>query len=142
MLPDLYQNLLPAFTGDAVVLAQAASWLNNCMTKHIRCRQHSSGRSTYPKRLLDLRPDDAPPGSFFRLIEGVQLKNVTGPYITLSHRWGKPANYPPQLNQETHQSLLEGWPNSKLSGTFRDAVSIAVALGVRYFWVDSLCKVT
>jgi hypothetical protein len=60
-----------------------------------------------------------------------------GRYICLSHRWGNQRLL--TTTRETLQARLEGIPLTGLSQTFRDSVSLARKLGVRYLWIDCLC---
>lgn len=62
---------------------------------------------------------------------------LTGPYMTLSHRWG---NYDYEkltstsLNRFKHCIDLQRLPR-----VFQEAINITRLLGVRYLWIDSLC---
>lgn len=90
--------------------------------------------SQLPTRLLDLSPPDLPSGHW-RLIHASD-KTVSGPFMTLSHRWGHETF---KLERETEHALICGMPVTMLPGTYRDAVQVVRRLGVRYFWIDSLC---
>jgi hypothetical protein len=57
--------------------------------------------------------------------------------MSLSHCWGVDKFL--KLTEDTFQQLLDGIPLKVLPQSFRDAVVIAQKLGVRYFWIDSLC---
>ncbi|QPC67747.1 hypothetical protein HYE67_009978 [Fusarium culmorum] len=61
----------------------------------------------------------------------------TGPYMTLSHSWGK--GHIITLNKHSYQDLLRGMPLSSLPPTFRDACIITRQVGVNYLWIDALC---
>ncbi|KAF4421451.1 hypothetical protein CFRS1_v011563 [Colletotrichum fructicola] len=72
--------------------------------------------------------------SGLRLVDGA---GRFGPYITLSHCWGKSTIITTKqatITQRRQYVLLED-----LSQTFRDAVISSRALGIRYLWIDSLC---
>jgi hypothetical protein len=61
----------------------------------------------------------------------------TAHYMTLSHCWGiKPVI---RTTKATIQSYLTRLPIASLPNTFRDAVTVTRALGIRYLWIDSLC---
>lgn len=70
-----------------------------------------------------------------RLVENL---NVQEKYICLSHRWGASTH----LCQTTIATLpdhLREIPWSRLPKTFQDAAKVAVWLGIKYVWIDSLC---
>ncbi|KAK8098544.1 heterokaryon incompatibility protein-domain-containing protein [Apiospora kogelbergensis] len=70
--------------------------------------------------------DDFPPGTA---------------YATLSHVWGSPQTTAPFLTTTNRTvSLNKGLIQFEaLPRTFRDAVEVTRALGLRYVWIDSLC---
>lgn len=88
-----------------------------------------------PTRLVDVGSDSNAP---IRLIQ--TNRKMEDRYIALSHCWG-------QLNDHqrfcTYDSNLDqrmaDIPYEQLPATFRDAVRVTRALGVRYLWIDSLC---
>lgn len=58
-------------------------------------------------------------------------------YATLSHCWGTSANFVTTLgNQPTR---VAGMDTGDMPKTFRDAITVARRLGLRYLWIDSLC---
>lgn len=71
-----------------------------------------------------------------RLLETDQT-TPTGPYMTLSHRWGSVDHM--MLTKDTYAQLVEGVPLSTLPQVFQDAISVCRHLGIRYIWIDSLC---
>lgn len=88
-----------------------------------------------PTRLIDVGMNNEGP---IRLIQTNQ--EARDRYIALSHCWG-------QLSDDqrfcTYDSNLDhrmaDIPYDQLPATFRDAVDVTRALGVRYLWIDSLC---
>jgi hypothetical protein len=64
-------------------------------------------------------------------------------YAALSHCWGLyPLLTTTTSNISSHSSRppgRSGIPLSSLPRTFRDAILIKRALGLRYLWIDSLC---
>lgn len=58
-------------------------------------------------------------------------------YFTLSHRWG--FKNLSTLNEKSVDELRSGITVSSLPKTFRDAVGMTLALGVKYLWIDSPC---
>jgi len=61
-------------------------------------------------------------------------------YTTLSHCWRvpSPSNTHKTIKQN-EDSHLQGMVIAELPRTYRDAIAITQALGVRFLWIDSLC---
>ncbi len=83
--------------------------------------------SSLPTRVIAVNTlqllDPSPPGSHR--------------YIALSHCWGKCRSFlTTRANLEAHK---EGFSLQDLPPTFRDAVLVTRALGVKYLWIDSVC---
>jgi hypothetical protein len=74
----------------------------------------------------------------YRVIERNQ--KINGPYVTLSHSWGRHPNFL-TLTTENQQRLMKtGFSISELGNkNFKEAIEVAQHLGVRYIWIDSLC---
>jgi hypothetical protein len=81
-----------------------------------------------PKRVLQID------NSELRLVE---TKGMSGKYIALSHCWGKELTF--VTTRETLGKRMEDIQLEELPQTFRDAVEVTRALGLRYLWIDSLC---
>jgi Heterokaryon incompatibility protein (HET) len=61
-----------------------------------------------------------------------------GPYVTLSHCWGKLELK--KLTENTRQEWFQyGVPVLELPLTFQHAIQFACSLGVRWLWIDALC---
>ncbi|OTA67867.1 HET-domain-containing protein, partial [Hypoxylon sp. EC38] len=58
-------------------------------------------------------------------------------YVTLSHCWGKSQHM--KLQTQNYSILQKRQPNSILPKTYRDAFRVALSLGIRFIWIDSLC---
>lgn len=125
-------------TSDNRVLEEARRWMRFCEENHPDCMQHLSEQTYHPQRLIDLLPEDLPIGCSWRLID--DTSDLTGNYATISHRWGQGALEPFKLLQETYSDMIAGLPDTRLSGTYRDAMRVVRQLGIRYIWIDSLCK--
>lgn len=88
-----------------------------------------------PTRLIDVGTDSNGP---IRLIQ--TNSKMQDRYIALSHCWGQLSDdqrcctYESNLNQR-----MADIPYDQLPATFKDAVRVTRALGVRYLWIDSLC---
>ncbi|KAL9066791.1 MAG: hypothetical protein Q9157_007018 [Trypethelium eluteriae] len=59
------------------------------------------------------------------------------PYMTLSHCWGALKTI--KLLKNNVRDFCSGLPVDGLPATYKDAIHITKALGVRYLWIDSLC---
>ncbi|KAL2399883.1 hypothetical protein ABEF93_002573 [Exophiala dermatitidis] len=123
-------------TSDPRVLDLVHHWLETCRSSpsHSNCNR-SLQFASYPSRLIDVRPDNTTADTW-RLVEVDETHDVTGAYMTLSHRWGSEAF---KLERATHADMLRGMSLAALPGTYQDAIRIVRRLDVRYLWVDSLC---
>ncbi|KAJ8058776.1 hypothetical protein OCU04_011765 [Sclerotinia nivalis] len=111
------------------------SWIGNCLQNHSSCDVAST--SQLPSRLLDISGNT----NFIHLVETKHLPTSGKPpsYATLSHCWGSK-----RFIQTTSSSIAffyRGIRRDTLPATFRDAISVARALGLRFIWIDSLCIV-
>ena len=70
-------------------------------------------------------------------LEAVDQSTFNMHYVTSSHRWGHPE--PPKLTRTFFEKPKSGVAKSTLPRTFRDAACIAITVGVKYPWIDSLC---
>jgi hypothetical protein len=112
----------------------AIRWLNDCLKHHSMCTISTLPNPPLPSRVLDVDSDLAP-----SKLALVSSEGRHGPYLTLSHVWGKA-----QIITTTRATLsqrLAGIELADLSRTFRHAVRFARAIHVRYIWIDSLCIV-
>lgn len=125
-------------TSSPQCLALIGHWLEQCTLSHDRCNA-SSRNAWVPTRLLDLGSIENP---FVRLVV-VREATTTGalrePYGTLSHCWGR--SIIPHTTQANFHQHLQGLRENDLPKTFREAISYARSLHVRYLWIDSLCIV-
>ena len=105
-------------------------WIGTCARDHKKCREN--GESWYPSRLLRLGPQD-------REAKLIISKDSppTGPYMTLSHRWG-PHSYT-KLKASTMVQLQSFIDVASLPQIFQDTIKIAGYLGINYLWIDALC---
>lgn len=111
--------------------------LKECIETH----RHfgTANPSALPTRVLDLDPDTAP-SCTIRLVSGSgRLEH----YAALSYCWGVPseANQPFTTTRDTLRSRIEGFDDSQMPATLRDAVVVTRFLGIRYLWIDALCIV-
>ncbi|KAK4640932.1 hypothetical protein QC761_608050 [Podospora bellae-mahoneyi] len=119
---------------DATV-SKVSQWLELCGQDHDTCSPLRSGLQTqqwYPSRLISVHPGSV------RLVETVEA-TITGPYLTLSHRWPANASVYTQLKEDNLSSLKTRIDVDCLSKVFQDAIVYTRRLGVEYIWIDSLC---
>jgi hypothetical protein len=107
-------------------------WLETCINSHPICAQRRT-TDWYPTRLLDL--GDAELHGSIKLIH-TQEEALSEPYVTLSHCWGGVSLI--KLTTTTLPGFKLGIQLCDLPQTFRDAVKVALFLGVRYLWIDAL----
>lgn len=116
-------------TGHDRVLGLAQEWMSRCVDRHTGCVSNKQPPSC-PTRLLSIQDDTV------RLIDGTE---ATGPYVTLSHCWGKEQFK--VLTRETLPEFKAGILREELPLTFREAMTITRRLGIHYIWIDSCCIV-
>ncbi|CZS77650.1 unnamed protein product [Fusarium graminearum] len=124
-----------ASTDSPEVFSLGKRWINQCLENHASC-SISTDTTWYPTRLLSLTSTDEDEDPVICLVETSKV-TPTGPYMTLSHSWGK--EHIITLNKQSYQDLLRGMPLSSLPPNFRDACIITRKVGVNYLWIDALC---
>ncbi|KAK0653986.1 heterokaryon incompatibility protein-domain-containing protein [Cercophora samala] len=153
LVPDEMQAGLPALLppNSHAYFDLLANWLNDCNTNHPDCylkvisspKGSSPKGLTLPTRLLDLGDLESQHSVLLRLSASLSLKEKDTRYIALSHPWGDSRNHDHFSTNATNVNsrLTSGIAISSLPETFRDAVTVTRALGIRYLWIDSLCIV-
>jgi len=116
------------------------SWIENCHSLHENCKRSLSGEimdenydPSLPTRVLDVGDDSS------QHVVLIETGSRQGRYVALSHCWGPPEKRPLRTTKNTLTDHLDGIAIEALPKTFKDAVTITRALGVRYLWIDSLC---
>lgn len=102
-------------------------------------QKHSGSLERLPTRLIDVGRGEA---EAIRLVETRQEPAGTDGYIALSHCWG--ALSKAQRFCTTRDNIAQRKAHiayDELPKSFKDAVCVTRALGVRYLWIDSLCIV-
>ena len=117
-------------------------WLNECIDgrheEHRAC--HDVTIPGYPRRLLDLR-SVATAGCII-LVETARWSDPLPDYTTLSHCWGEVDEPGPlKTTLDSLDAHKHGIPMDGLPKTFRDAVTIALRIGISWLWIASLCIV-
>jgi hypothetical protein len=115
-------------------------WMHKCTGSHRVCSQQSTiqKESTQPTRLLDLNSLQRDGDSGISLI----TTENGSPYLyaCLSHRWDT-AVVSCRTTVDNILQRLEFIHFDQMPTNFREAISIARYLDIRYLWIDSLCIV-
>ncbi|KAI6753847.1 hypothetical protein HG530_013023 [Fusarium avenaceum] len=111
----------------------AYGWQKACQETHEICSKLRSSEKFAPSRLIDIGAK----GDTWRLC--LYPEDIADPpdYFTLSYRWTK---HPSIVLLSTNINKFRQWsPISRLPKTFRDTITVARRLSIRYLWIDSLC---
>lgn len=81
-----------------------------------------------------LNHDELPVCSGARLVEG---QDSRVPYACLSHRWG--SSNPLRLLKYNKADFAKVIPWQSVPQLFKDAMTVAIQLGLQHIWIDSLC---
>ncbi|KAK8119770.1 heterokaryon incompatibility protein-domain-containing protein [Apiospora kogelbergensis] len=120
------------YTGSTVSFNSIKTWLEDCETSHEGCRPLAS---VFPDRVVELSTD-AGGQVVFRLEQSLGRRQES--YACLSHRWG-PSTGRCKTTTKTLAAHLEQIPSHILPKTFQEASKVALHLGLKYLWIDSLC---
>jgi len=133
-------------TGPYDPISRACELLEACLLgdthEHRRCTngklETSAGAASLPRRLLDLsHVDDI---LTIDVQEWIKMNRATldelSGYCALSYRWGKG---PPDCMLRTQPIGERVVSLSSMPQTFKDAITVARALKIRFIWIDALC---
>ncbi|RYO64905.1 hypothetical protein AA0113_g5476 [Alternaria arborescens] len=113
---------------------QIQKWLETCQTEHTHCN-YKKVKPYVPKRLVDI---DTGASDRLRVI-GKEEKEE-GPYVTLSHSWGRNPNFLTLTTKDKDRLMKQGFSVTELRNkNFEQAIEVARHLKVKYIWIDSLC---
>lgn len=127
---ELGTSTNPALNGGQ----QIKDWIRTCGIEHKHCPKRAGSASKFiPTRLLHIGGKRA--GDRLRVVN-TKLNNVKGPYVTLSHCWGK-APLVTLRSSTLEEFMLIGVPWRKFSSNFQQAIEVAWFLEVDYIWIDS-----
>ncbi|CAN9115240.1 unnamed protein product [Alternaria alternata] len=113
---------------------QIQKWLETCQTEHTHCN-YKKVKPYVPKRLVDI---DTGASDRLRVI-GKEEKEE-GPYVTLSHSWGRNPNFLTLTTKDKDRLMKQDFSITELRNkNFEQAIEIARHLKVKYIWIDSLC---
>lgn len=117
--------------------SQASDWvlssLEQCKQEHASCRHLA--RPLLPKRVVLLN-STGPSHITARLFEPI---NQRSPYVALSHCWG--LHQTCITTQKTVAQRKANIPWKTIPKTFQEVMQLALKLGFRFIWIDSLCIV-
>ncbi|KAK1783665.1 heterokaryon incompatibility protein-domain-containing protein [Copromyces sp. CBS 386.78] len=122
---------------DQAVLETARSWLESCCQNHALCGPVDPGFS--PTRLIYIHDTSS--------VQLLETKNETTshPYVAFSHCWGKSETLkllqddPDKGTKGNIEQLCSRIRVQRLPASYREAISVSLALGFRHIWIDSLC---
>ncbi|KAK3496066.1 heterokaryon incompatibility protein-domain-containing protein [Neurospora crassa] len=106
-------------------------WFKECYNNHPYCRP--SGPSFSPTRLLLIENE------YSARIVATKDCNAHYPYVALSHCWGTVSRL--KLQKSNMVDLLKHISITELPTTYREGISVTLALGFSYIWIDSLCVI-
>ncbi|CAH0027415.1 unnamed protein product [Clonostachys rhizophaga] len=113
-------------------------WFETCRTSHSKCRGlENRARPFIPERLIEILCTETMESSRWRLVSSRHLGYVS--YVTLSHCWGSSDHLKLLKSNLDYLQSQEGNPPTTLPKTYQHAFIVALALGFRFIWVDSLC---
>ncbi|TKA36474.1 hypothetical protein B0A54_13475 [Friedmanniomyces endolithicus] len=126
-----------SYTGARACLDLAHSWLKTCQASHDECKSRPLKPLAAPSRLLWVPPcgSDVTNLAVREARLGEYQPGV--PYISLSHRWGSPAQL--LLKTTNRPALRLSIPVAGLKKSVQDASTLVQRFGVSYLWVDTLC---
>ncbi|KAL8837534.1 MAG: hypothetical protein Q9170_002493 [Blastenia crenularia] len=109
--------------------------LQYSLKQHTKCNaSRRQPEPYYPPRLVEILSHGE--GTDLRIC--LTHEDVpTGPYMTLSHRWGNASFL--KLTLSNLSDLVKRFSTADLPRTFQDAIFVARKLGCKYLWIDSLC---
>lgn len=114
---------------DRESIQHVARLINECNDQH-DCLQNQTPK--LPKRIIDVGDDNT---HTLRLY--CPTRDEEARYTILSHCWG---GISPFLTLHNNiEARKQGFDIAELPRTFRDAVILTRALGIRYLWIDSVC---
>jgi hypothetical protein len=136
--PETFINVNFDTFSEESMRAIITSWYSECCASHDSCRVEIdiSSQRSLPSRLLDLGEEQLLQPASVCLVTTSQLPIATE-YATFSHCWGK--QVPLTLTMDNLDAFQQGISIDVIPRKFWQAMCIVKVLGLRYFWVDSMC---
>ncbi|MCJ1245679.1 hypothetical protein MMC30_002883 [Trapelia coarctata] len=118
-------------SGSPESVGRIQTWLRSCIQSHPECK--SAEIFPLPKRVVYVGSNSLtdPP----RLYEAGSVERT--PYAALSHCWGLDQTF--RTVTATLESMTLSFDLEAMPKTYRDAISLARLLSIKYIWIDSLC---
>lgn len=137
----IYKTGLPSPLLVQERLGLVRSWLKDCLTEHSHCSSASSKvPHVKPTRLIDLGCVNNSHAPSPRLVDTAMLDpSVPVEYTALSHCWSRSPCSEAMTTRANEAMRRQHISFSSLPKTYRDAMIVTRALGVRFVWIDSLC---
>jgi hypothetical protein len=132
-----YETSLSDSTDSEHSMELAAKWFKDCMEKHEECSSVFPKSEFLPTRLVEISSCNDN-NLLVRLRRRKSMSSALC-YAALSHSWG--STMPFKLTQGNLASCMKSIPLNEISKVFQDAIRVASYLGIRYIWIDSLCKI-
>ncbi len=114
-------------------LTMAMSAFNQCL-KHPKCRTRNT--LDFPTRILDVGSNQPGEQRMPALVTG---KGLSEPYVALTYAWG--GLQPLMLTLERPSDFKRGITMEIFPILLQDPIEVVRAFGIRYLWVDALCKI-
>lgn len=125
-------NLYPS---SPATMARLRTWMQHRVANHKECAE-SRLPSAFPRRLLEIAASSPVPT--LRVVDCSGMSRVPY-YAALRYCWG--VDQRAKLDKENLTALSKQLPYESLSQTIKDAVKVAVHLGLNHLWIDALCIV-
>ncbi|KAI8314842.1 hypothetical protein K4K61_003860 [Colletotrichum sp. SAR11_59] len=122
-----------------------AEWVSRCANDHPNCKRRHGSLDFIPTRVLDVGTEKTWPPKYVKLVDTKEM-GVKGPYMTLSHCWGK-GKFVQLTEKDMEEFTTTGIPwetaphGQDICGNvnFAQALKITWLLKQRYIWIDSVC---
>ncbi|KAF1846309.1 HET-domain-containing protein, partial [Cucurbitaria berberidis CBS 394.84] len=122
----------------------------NCSRTLSKCQSFNIEHVALPTRCIEIESvqESTAPGSGLRFALR-ETAGRTGTYVALSHHWTEKAkiaqtknsNYQCRTQKCEHISPCTTWISNPLTTLFKETCWLAMKLGIRYIWIDSICIV-
>ncbi|KAJ0292312.1 hypothetical protein CBS470a_003001 [Colletotrichum nupharicola] len=139
------ENSLGAGTDSEESVTQMAEWVSRCANEHPNCKRRHGSLDFIPTRVLDVGTEKSWPPKYIKLVDTKEM-GVKGPYMTLSHCWGK-GKFVQLTEKDMEEFTTTGIPWETAphgqdicsNVNFAQALKITWLLKQRYIWIDSVC---
>lgn len=129
---------------DVSVVDQARQWLKHCVEGHIGDCDNLSYSTQKPRFLIEILSSENIQLREGRNIRPYPAKRVD--YVALSYCWGTLLGAELEVVEQAKtfktnwEDRLQPFSTRSLPATVRDSIRFIQAMGIRYAWVDALCR--